>query len=176
MAEPLPPEQTDNPITRKVLGLPVIVWVIIIAVLAYLWFSRQSGGIGGLFGGGSGSGSTSGGGGTASESGTTNVDKGAVQITVSQTAPDKDKQPKPPVHRKKHHHHGHPTKHPVTGKETVPNVVGRPYTLASRDIRAHHLVPERTKPYSGQTTEEQPKAGTKVKKGSHVDLSGNNAR
>lgn len=146
--------QQPNPLTNRVAGLPVIVWVGIIALVTLWWFSRKKkgGGIGGSV-------TTSGGGGSAS-AGRTTIDKGAVQITVTQG--DRE-QPGPPVKKKR-------------SMETVPNVIGQPWERAAADIKAHHLVPERNRPYTGQTTKETPHAGKKVKKGSEIDLEGNNTR
>lgn len=157
MSEPLPPGEggdAGNPVMRRVAGLPIIVWVIIVAIAAYLFISRRSGGsaVGP---------STSGGGGSASESGTTTIDKGAVQITVTQNplSKGKQKQPGPPVRKKKH-------------LVTVPNVIGEPWPLAERKLRARHLTPERKQPYSGATKGETPEAGKKVQRGSKVELTG----
>lgn len=149
-----PDGQSTNPIMRKVAGLPVIVWVLIVAAIAFIWFSRRGGG---LFGGSKSSGiNTSGGGGSAT-SGRTTIDKGAVQITVTQ---GNRKQPGPPVHKKK------------SRMVTVPNVVGEEWFTASKQIKAKGLKPERTRPYSGRTEEETPSGGTKVRKGSVIELSG----
>lgn len=93
------PDDT-NFATRKIMGLPVIVWVGIVALGAYFIISRRSQS--------AGSPSTSGGGGTATE-GNTRLDKGAVTVTITQTNP----QPKPPVTKRR----------PVVG--THPNIPPR---------------------------------------------------
>lgn len=147
--------QSPNPLTNRVAGLPVIVWVGIIALVALWWFSRKKGG--GLFGGSGAGGSvtTSGGGGSAS-AGRTTIDKGAVQITVTQGT---QKQPGPPVRKKR-------------SMETVPEVIGMNWPEAEAKVKRAHLTPERTRPYVGATTNESPDAGKKVKKGSVVKLTG----
>lgn len=77
--------QPDNPITRKVMGLPAFVWVGIIALGAYLFISHRSSSS-------AGSPTTTGGGGTAT-SGATKIQKGAIQVTIQQANP----QPAAPV-------------------------------------------------------------------------------
>ena len=78
----------------RIFGLPTIVWVLGAAVLAYLYFSHRSSQS-------AGSPSTPGGGGTAT-SGTTRIDKGAIQVTVTQNP-----QPKPPVWKREKGDHDH---------------------------------------------------------------------
>lgn len=147
--------QSPNPLTNRVAGLPVIVWVGIIALVALWWFSRKKGG--GLFGGGSGGAVTTSGGGGSASGGRTTIDKGAVQITVTQ---GEQKQPGPPT--KKHRR----------SMETVPEVIGMNWPQAAARVKRAHLTPERTRPYVGATSDEKPGAGTKVKKGSVVKLTG----
>lgn len=90
-------QQQGGFLTSKFLGLPMIVWLGLVAVGAYFLISNGS------LGGGGG-GSTSGGGGTATSSGTTSLQRGAVQIRVTQAiprhGPEHNPQPKPPVHKK----------------------------------------------------------------------------
>lgn len=88
----------------RILGVPVLVWVAGIAVLAYLYF-RSSGSS-------SPTGVTTSGGGGSISTGRTVLDKGAVQVSITQNP-----QPKPPVWPRRPGHHGH-AKHP-----------GSPYTL-----------------------------------------------
>ena len=86
----------------KIMGIPTIVWIAIVGIGAYFLLSRGS----------SSGASSSGGGGTATQSGTTDIQKGAIQISVSQENPNKA-QPKPPVHKKIITHHKHPVRqHP----------------------------------------------------------------
>lgn len=88
-------EQGGNFFTQKVMGLPMIMWIAIVAGGAYFLFMRNSSA-------GQGSPSTSGGGGTIT-TGSTTLQKGAVAITVTQepgkvkTGPGK----KPPKHPRK---------------------------------------------------------------------------
>lgn len=147
-------QTTQSPIMRRVLGLPLIVWVLIVAVVAYLWFSRSQSG-GGLLGGLSGGGSTSGGGGTAT-AGNTTIDKGAVTISVSQGS---NKQPKPPVHRKK-------------SVVAVPDVRGMRYPAAAKSLHHEGLKAHRAQPYVGTVTSERPGQGSKVTRGSTITLAG----
>lgn len=148
--------QPQSPFMRPIFGLPVVVWVVIVAVVAYLLIRRSS-----VFGGGaasSGAGiSTSGGGGSAT-SGSTTIDKGAVQITVSQGS---QKQPHPPVRKRQ-------------ALVAVKDVRGRSYDAASAALRRQGLATQRSSPYVGKVTRESPHSGTKVPKGTMITLSGAN--
>ena len=87
-------DQGGGMMQSRIFGLPTIVWVLGAAVLAYLYFSHRSSQS-------AGSPSTPGGGGTAT-SGTTRIDKGAIQVTVTQNP-----QPKPPVWKREKGDHDH---------------------------------------------------------------------
>lgn len=145
-----------SPVMRKVFGLPLIVWVLLVAVVAYLWFSRRR-----LTGGSGGGGSSSGGGGSAT-SGNTRIEKGAVTISVSQdpTRARGNHQPKPPVHKKK------------SIMTTVPDVKGLRYTRAANKLHSAGLNARRVEPYVGTVTKENPGSGEKVKRGSTISLTG----
>lgn len=91
------PEQPGGLTGSRIFGIPVIVLVAGIAVLAYFYFRSRSGSSSGI--------NTSGGGGSAS-SGTTRLEKGAVRIDITQNP-----QPKPPVRGRRPGHHKH-GKHP----------------------------------------------------------------
>lgn len=153
-------QTSTSPVMKRVFGLPLIVWVGIVAVVAYLWFSRRSKGSGGgLLGRVTGGGSTSGGGGTAT-SGSTRIDKGAVSITVNQgNAGKKNHQPKPPVHGKK-------------SFVAVPDVQGMRYPAAARELQHAGLRAHRVEPYVGNVSREWPRQGKKVHRGSTVNLTG----
>jgi hypothetical protein len=86
-----------NFMTKKVMGLPIIVWVGGAALLAYIYFRSRSSAS-------AGSPSTTGGGGTATTGGAT-LQKGAVQVTITQESP----QPKPPVRGRQPGWHSHPS-------------------------------------------------------------------
>lgn len=152
-----------SPVMRRVFGLPLIVWVGIVAVVAYLWFSHRSGNSGGgLFGGLTGGGASTSGGGGSATSGNTRIDKGAVQITVSQDPAHHrhNHQPKPPVHKKK------------SAMTTVPDVKGLRYTRAANKLHSAGLNARRVEPYVGTVTKENPGSGQKVKRGSTISLTG----
>lgn len=147
--------------SSKILGIPTIVWVGGIALIVYFLFFRNSSQS-------AGSPSTSGGGGTIDQSGTTRVESGAVQITVTQNPQDNDGDsddgsgnPQP-----------RPKPKPRTKKVTVPNVVGRTYAQAAPVITKAGLKPHKRFAFTGPVTSETPKAGSKVPRGSTVDVSG----
>lgn len=149
-------QTNPSPIMRRIFGLPVIVWIGIAAVIAFIWFSRRnsSSGGGGLLGG-SGGDTSSGGGGSAT-SGNTRIDKGAVSITVTQ---GNKGQPKPPMRHKK-------------SFVAVPDVRGMRYPAAAKELHHEGLKSHRAEPYVGKVTKEIPGEGAKVKRGSIVTLAG----
>jgi hypothetical protein len=57
-------------------------------------------------------------------------------------------------------------------KVTVPDVTGEKYPIASKKIAAEGLIAQRGSPYVGKVVRESPHAGTKVRHGSVVTLSG----
>ncbi|MGH9207788.1 MAG: PASTA domain-containing protein [Acidimicrobiales bacterium] len=135
--------------TMRFLGLPAIVWIGAAAVVAFWWFSRQSGGSAGQ------AGSATGGSGTI-DTGATTIDSGAVQITVSQG------QPQPPVTGTKGGH-----------SVAVPNVTGQRVILAQRKLAGAGFRSKAPPLQKGKTmvvTGETPKAGTKAPKGSLITL------
>ena len=146
-------QTNPSPIMRRIFGLPVIVWVGIVAVIAFIWFSRRnsSSGGSGILGGGS----SSGGGGSAT-AGNTTIDKGAVTISVTQ---GNKGQPKPPVRGKK-------------SVVAVPDVRGMRYPAAAKELHHEGLKAHRATPYVGKVTKEIPGEGAKVKRGSIVTLAG----
>lgn len=84
-------------LTKKIMGIPVVVWVGGIALIAYLYLRNRSGS--------AGSPSTSGGGGSVT-TGSTRIDKGAIQVTITQGNP----QPHlPHLHHRRTTWHTHPT-------------------------------------------------------------------
>jgi hypothetical protein len=133
------------------------------AVLAYFLFFRNSSSAGG---------STSGGGGTITSSGSTTLQTGAVQVSVTQN-PDTSGQtttnPQPTP----------PGKKPTTSQSiSVPNVVGKTGQNAAAQLKkaglAYAQSPVSTpKGKRTKVTSEEPAAGKKVAKGStvHVKLS-----
>lgn len=91
-----PPGGGGGLMGSKIMGIPTIVWVGGVALIVYFLFFRNSSG--------SASGvSTSGGGGTAT-SGNTTIDKGAIQVSITQ---GNSHQPKPPVRGRRPGHHSH---------------------------------------------------------------------
>jgi len=139
----MPPESAEGqPQGRRWLLLAG--GVLLVAVIAYIWFSRRQGS-------GNGAVTYAGSGGSARSS--TVIDKGAVQIRVTQA------QPGPPVHRR-------------TGQVAVPDVVGQKYAQAAEQVGDSGLRAKRATPYVGVVRSEKPRAGTKVKRGSVVTLAG----
>lgn len=63
----------------------------------------------------------------------------------------------------------HPDK---DGKIKVPDVVGEKYMAGSKKVRADHLIAQRGTPFVGTVRRESPHAGTKVRPGTVVTLSG----
>jgi len=142
-----------NPMMNRVAGIPLVVWVLIVAGVAYFFISRRrsatSGGVPGT------GGSVSyGAGGTARAN--TVIDKGAVTINVSQD------QPGPPMHKRK------------SQQVTVPDVRGQRYESAAESLTDAGLRAERSSPYVGKVTRESPHSGSKVPKGTMITLSGAN--
>lgn len=134
--------ETANPddtnfATRKIMGIPVIVWVGIVALGAYIFITHRSSQS-------AGSPSTSGGGGTATE-GNTTLQKGAITVTVSQTNP----QPKPPVHGRKTVVGTHPN--------IPPRTRGAPHPSKKPDV--HKTTRKPGSPNPGGVVKKKPKRG-----------------
>lgn len=126
---PEAPAGGDNFLTRRIMGLPVVVWVGVVALGAYLFISHRSSSANGAV-------SESGGGGSA-RTGNTTIDKGAIQVTITQANP----QPKPPVHHKKKTEHK-PARHPgPVHKVTPPHTKPRPIPPPRRGGGGHKVHP-----------------------------------
>lgn len=142
----------ENALTRPIGPLPTWAWVAIIGggVIAYEWWVNRSS--------------------TTSSSSTS-----ALQPPyVIQTTPpeqtininDDDDGKKKSTKKKRKHH---PTR---GGKVTVPNVVGQDEKMGASRLKKAGLSARESKPFTGRITRENPRAGSKVKKGSTITLSG----
>jgi hypothetical protein len=148
---PDPPEGGQSFLTMKFMGIPALVWVAVVAGVAYWLYSRNASST-------AAAGSSSAGSSDTLTTGNTTVDTGAVSISID--ASGNSDQPTPPV----------------TGKATtvtVPNVVGKPGATALDQLKAAGFKTSQTpkttpKGEATKVTTETPKAGTKVAKGSTV--------
>lgn len=152
----------------KIMGIPTIVWVGGIALIVYFLFFKNAN-----------SGSTpttSGNPGTNTQTtGATTLDSGAVTVTVNQTgADDTGDQPSPPVV-------GGGTGSGGGGSTTSPNEVTLPNEIGKRGEAGQNALkalglktkqtPARTpKGKTTTITSQKPGSGTKVPKGSTVDV------
>ena len=148
-----------NFLTRKIMGIPVIVLAGVALIGIYLVYRHYSSS--------GGAASSSAGAGTAT-GGTTTVDSGAVQVTVN-TASGQD------VDASGTTGGGSTTITPPTGgggttttssTVTVPSVVGLEKRNAGPNIQAVGLKPKFSSKKQGTISAQSPAAGTKVPKGS----------
>lgn len=132
---------------RRVLGLPLIAWLGIVALGAYLYLNHRSNS--------AGSPSTSGGGGTATE-GATTLQKGAITVTVTQQNP----QPGPRV----------PGRRSVVGTHPMipPPGTGSPHP--SKKPQVHRTTRKPTSPNPGGVIKKKkpPKRGVKEHPGTEA--------
>lgn len=71
-----------------------------------------------------------------------------------------------------HKGHGDPDRHGNADKVKVPDVVGEKYRAGAEEIRDEHLIAQRGTPFVGTVRRESPHAGTRVRRGTVVTLSG----
>lgn len=140
--------------SSRIFGIPTIVLIGGIAILAYLYFRHAQNAQA------AGSPSTSGGGGTVT-TGTTRVEKGAVTINVTQQGSDQDNDTQPT-----------PGGRGRRKRVVVPDVTGEKWGQASQELQKTGLKAGRTHPFAGAVRGERPQAGKRVPKGSTVMLSG----